>query len=351
MRASFVLTDRFQRYAFSIAVTTAGFLLTMALNALTERSMFQLAVAAVVISAWFGGLGPGLLSAACSTVATAYYLLEPVYSFYVRSLADISQLVVFILVAVLMSGLSEARHQAEQKLRARSDELEVANRELESFSYMVSHDLRWPLRAINGYARILLDEYAAHLDLTARRYLELIRTSTKQMDQLVQGLLDFSRLGRQPLHKRSVETASLVQQSLSELKGEYQGRTVDVRIGELPPCEGDPVLLKQVFVNLLQNALKFTRRRNPAVIEVGSIQTPKGRAYFVKDNGIGFNMQYAQQLFGVFQRLHRSEEYEGTGVGLAVVQRIIHRHGGTVWAESEVENGAVFYFTVAPEEI
>jgi light-regulated signal transduction histidine kinase (bacteriophytochrome) len=253
------------------------------------------------------------------------------------------------LVAVLMSGLSEARRQAEITLQARSEELEAANRELESFSYTVSHDLRWPLRAIDGYAKILIQECASQLDAAAQRYLHLIRTSTKQMDHLVEDLLAFSRLGRQALRKRSLEPAELVRHSLEELKSEQEGRAVDIRIEHLPACEGDLVLLKQVFINLLQNALKFTRTRDRAILEVGWTKTEKGQAYYVKDNGVGFNMQYASQIFGVFQRLHRAEDYEGTGVGLAIVQRIIHRHGGTVWAEAEVNRGATFYFTLTGE--
>ncbi|MGH7232020.1 MAG: sensor histidine kinase, partial [Nitrospiraceae bacterium] len=193
-------------------------------------------------------------------------------------------------------------------------------------------------------------ECASQLDAAAQRYLHLIRTSTKQMDHLIEDLLAFSRLGRQALRKRTLEPAELVQQSLDELKAEQEGRVVAVRIGQLPSCEGDPVLLKQVFMNLLQNALKFTRTREQAMLEIGWAKTTeKGPAYFVKDNGVGFNMQYAPQIFGVFQRLHRAEEYEGTGVGLAIVQRIIHRHGGTVWAESDLDKGATFYFTVTGE--
>jgi light-regulated signal transduction histidine kinase (bacteriophytochrome) len=167
------------------------------------------------------------------------------------------------------------------------------------------------------------------------------------MGHLVDGLLAFSRLGRQPLHKQPIDTADLVRQALQSLSGEQVGRRIEISIGELPACQGDPALLRQVWINLLSNALKFTREQDVARIEIGCRTQEDGApVYFVKDNGVGFDVQYAAKLFGVFQRLHRAEEYEGTGVGLAIVQRIIHRHGGRVWAEAEVNKGATFYFTI-----
>lgn len=347
MRAARIDRGQFQRYALAITVTALGFLLTLIMNVVTERNVFQVSVAAVVISAWYGGLGPGLLSTALSALGMTYYLLEPLFSFHVLNGADVLQLAFFLLVAVLMSWLSEARLQAETKLHTRSEELEEANRELGSFSYTVSHDLRSPLRAIDGYTRILIDECSSQLSAAAHRYLQLVRASVKQMDKLVEDLLAFSRLGRQALRKRPLNPSDLAREAFEELKREHEGRIVEVLIDEIPLCEGDPTLLKQVFLNLLQNALKFTRARDRAIIEVGWTATEKGTAYFIKDNGIGFNMLHADQLFGVFQRLQRAEDYEGTGVGLAIVQRIIHRHGGTVWAESEVNRGATFYFTLS----
>jgi light-regulated signal transduction histidine kinase (bacteriophytochrome) len=169
-----------------------------------------------------------------------------------------------------------------------------------------------------------------------------------RMGQLVDDLLAFSRLGRQPLKTQPVSVGNLVRETLAELCREQEGRQIDMRIGELPPCQADPVLLKQLFANLLSNALKFTRLRAVAVIEIGCLGSgnPTERVYFIKDNGAGFDMRYADKLFGVFQRLHGADEYEGTGVGLAIVQRIVHRHGGRVWAEAEVDKGAAFYFTL-----
>jgi signal transduction histidine kinase len=235
-------------------------------------------------------------------------------------------------------------------------ELETANKELEAFSYSVSHDLRAPLRAIDGFSRILLEDYAASLPAEARRYLGLVRSNTQQMGELVDDLLAFSRLSRQPLNKQTIAPARLAQQALADLRAEQAGRQIEIIIGDLPACEGDPALLKQVFVNLLSNALKFTRAREAAKIEVGFAPTPtppplagEGQgegAYFVRDNGVGFDMQYVGKLFGVFQRLHRAEDYDGTGVGLAIVQRIISRHGGRAWAEAEVNQGATFYFSL-----
>lgn len=237
----------------------------------------------------------------------------------------------------------------EQRVIQRTAELEAANRELEAFSYSVSHDLRAPLRAIDGFSRILLEEYASQLSSDVQHYLEVVRDNTRQMSQLIDDLLNLSRMSRQPLKRQPIILADLVRQALRDLQSEQAGRCLEVILGELPNCEADPTLLKQVFVNLLSNALKFTRQREVATIEIGcqgNDDKPGEWVYFIKDNGAGFNMEYAHKLFGVFQRLHRAEEYEGTGVGLAIVQRIIHRHGGRIWAEGEVNKGATFYFTL-----
>jgi signal transduction histidine kinase len=231
-------------------------------------------------------------------------------------------------------------------LRQRADQLESSNKELEAFSYTVSHDLRTPLRAIDGFSRILLDEYTAQLVSEGQRYLQLIRQSTQQMGHLIDDLLAFSRLGRQTITIEQVSPLAIVSRTLEELHAEQDGRKIDLVVGDLPECRADPALLKQVYLNLLSNALKFTRRRKIARIEVGAQHIDGQSVYFVRDNGVGFDMKYIDKLFGVFQRLHRSEEYEGTGVGLAIVQRIIQHHGGRVWAEAQLDKGAVFYFTL-----
>jgi PAS domain S-box-containing protein len=236
----------------------------------------------------------------------------------------------------------------EQRVMNRTAELEAANKELEAFSYSVSHDLRAPLRAIDGFSRIVLQEYAAALPTEAREYLQDVRANTQQMGHLVDDLLAFSRLGRQSVNKQRVAPAGLVRQCLEELRDQQAERHVEVLVGELADCWGDVALLKQVWTNLLSNALKYTTRREVAIIEIGSHpgDFPGEQRFFVKDNGVGFDMRYAQKLFGVFQRLHRPEEYEGTGVGLAIVQRIIHRHGGRVWANARPDEGATFHFTL-----
>ena len=228
----------------------------------------------------------------------------------------------------------------------RTQELTAANGELEAFSYSVSHDLRAPLRAMDGYSRILLEEFAAGLDAEAREYLGGIRANAQRMGVLIDDLLAFARLGRQPVSRRPVAPAEVARQALRELRHEQDGRQVRVAVSELPACSADPAMLKQVYANLLSNALKYTRLREVAVVAVGSEERGGETVYFVRDNGAGFDMRYAGKLFGVFQRLHRSEEYEGTGVGLATVQRIVHRHGGRVWAEAEPDKGATFFFTL-----
>lgn len=223
--------------------------------------------------------------------------------------------------------------------------LEAANKELEAFAYSVSHDLRAPLRSLDGFAKILLEEAGPKLDADSRHYLDMVVSSAGEMGRLIDDLLAFSRLGKQPMALQPVEPDRLVRQVVDELKPLQQGRTVDIRIGRLPVCQADPGLLRQVFTNLVSNALKYTRTRPKAEIDVGWNEA-NGGAYFVQDNGVGFDMKHAGILFGVFQRLHRAEDYEGTGVGLAIVQRIVHRHGGRVWAEAVVDRGATFSFTI-----
>lgn len=227
------------------------------------------------------------------------------------------------------------------------DAIRALNQELEAFSYSVSHDLRAPLRAIHGFVRILLEDHGAEIQGEPRRYLDLVAASAQQMGRLVDDLLQFSRMGRQPINKQRVSVSALVHRALEQLQPAIEQRSVEISIGDLPSAEGDPALLQQVFLNLIGNAVKYTKGREPARIEVDAQTPPTGEVvYFIKDNGAGFDMKYAHKLFGVFQRLHRSEEYEGTGVGLALVHRIITKHGGRVWAEAAVGRGATFFFTL-----
>ncbi len=283
------------------------------------------------------------------------------------------------------------RRVAERTLEIRraSQALEAANKELEAFSYSVSHDLRAPLASIDSFSGLVLEDYGPQIPEEARRFLTLIRDNAESMSALTNALLDFSRLSRAPLKKQTVAPSSLARQALESLLAQEQGRRVEAEIADLPVCQADPILLKQVFANLLSNALKYSRTRDVTRIEVGfqsqvsglesndtesrscQHETPEqseGSAsavgsnldlpppetcspepetvYYVRDNGVGFDMTQAESLFGVFQRLHHAEEYEGNGVGLAIVERIIHRHGGRIWAEAEVDKGATFFFTL-----
>jgi len=239
-------------------------------------------------------------------------------------------------------------HRGHEELHTYSKELEAANTELEDFSHLVSHDLRAPLRALNGFSHILLEEHAVGLSPEATRLLHRVAANARQMGHLLDALLRFSRVCRQPLKIQAVSPSAVVQQCLTELRAEGEGRRVEVTIGELPPCQADPLLLKQVWSNLLSNAFKYTRKREAAQIEIGARtgEEPGVSIYFVKDNGVGFEMRYAGKLFGVFQRMHRDEDYEGTGVGLAIVQRILQRHGGRAWADATIDRGATFFFTL-----
>ena len=243
-------------------------------------------------------------------------------------------------------AIRRLNEELEQRVLKRTAQLEAANKELEAFSYSVSHDLRAPLRAVDGFSRIVLNKYASELPDKAQYYLARICGNVQKMDALINDLLNFSRLSRQPLRKQTVAVTPLVHQTLDELLSEQSQQRVDASIDTVPAAQADPGLLKQVFANLLSNALKYTRDREVACIKVGAHQADGQTIYFVKDNGVGFDMSYADKLFGVFQRLHRAEDYEGTGVGLALVQRIVHRHKGHIWAEAEIDKGAAFYFTL-----
>lgn len=236
--------------------------------------------------------------------------------------------------------------ELEQRVRLRTAELEQANRELESFSYSVSHDLRAPLRAIAGYSRILIDECAAELSDDARGMLERIDRNAIRLGELIDDLLNFARIGRTAINSSRVGMRELAAEVKEELLSAEANRAVRIRIGRLPAARGEPSLLRQVWINLIANALKFTRSRNRATIEIGGEASGNELHYWIRDNGTGFDPQYAGKLFNVFQRLHRDPAFEGTGVGLAIVSRIVQRHGGRVWAEGMPGEGAVFHFTL-----
>lgn len=234
----------------------------------------------------------------------------------------------------------------ENRVRERTQELEASNKEMEAFTYSVSHDLRAPLRHIAGFSRMLAEECSGSLNPEGRRYLQRIQDGTHRMGTLIDDLLNLTRIGRHELTLKVTSLGPIVKDVMSELMPDAEGREVEWRIGNLPFVEGDSALLKIVFQNLLSNALKYTRPRTKAMIEVGSQQAAGEQVIFVRDNGVGFDMKYADKLFGVFQRLHRAEDFEGTGVGLATVQRIVQKHGGRIWAQAELDKGAAFYMTL-----
>ena len=261
-----------------------------------------------------------------------------------------------VLIAYLVSRVIVQRRQAGVDLRAKAElerrvaertaQLEATNKELESFTYSVSHDLRSPLRAVDGFSRILEEDHAGVLDDEGKRLLKVIRDSSQKMAMLIDDLLEFSRLGRKPIAAAEVDMGALVQGVITELSAAPGAASPEWRVGPLPQAWGDGVMLRQVWVNLLSNAVKFSARRGQPIIETGGNTDGDQNVYYVKDNGVGFEMQYYNKLFGVFQRLHSAEDFPGTGVGLAIVQRVIARHGGRVWAEGKVEQGAAFYFSL-----
>lgn len=271
------------------------------------------------------------------------------------SLASINTLETQLLCLVL-TDLSEQKRAAasinhlntdlEQRVRERTAQLEATNKNLDAFCYSVSHDLRAPLRAIDGFSTIVLNEFAPHLPEEAQHHLRMVHQNAQQMSQMIEALLGLSRAGRQALRIQTVPPSTMVQEIVADLRARHPDRRVEFQIGDLPECRADAALLRQVFVNLLDNAFKYTRKRAVARIDVGCRHEAGRQVYFVRDNGAGFDMQYADRLFRVFQRLHSAKEYEGTGVGLALVQRIIHHHGGEIWAEAAVDQGATFFFTL-----
>ena len=234
----------------------------------------------------------------------------------------------------------------EQRVIDRTAQLQAANKELEGFSYSVSHDLRAPLRAIDGFARILVEDQQTRLDEDGRRLLGIICSEAKRMGQLIDDLLAFSRMNRLALRTVEIDMRELAQSIFNECRAHEPGRSIEFQLGPLPSAHGDPVLLRQALINLFSNAIKYTRPRPVAQIEFTGGTQDGELTYSLKDNGVGFDMRYVGKLFGVFQRLHTEDEFEGTGVGLAIVQRVIHRHGGRVWAEGRINEGAAFHFTL-----
>jgi two-component system sensor histidine kinase/response regulator len=250
---------------------------------------------------------------------------------------------------LLISTFEDAVRQ-NRELLLQEEALEATNKELEAFTYSISHDLRTPLGQVDGFCQLLLDQFSARLDPTALEYVAHIHEAAQHMKRMVNELLNLGHVGRRDLRPQPTELRPLVDAALFELESQTRGRRIQWQIGPLPRVQCDPELMESVLANLLSNAVKFTRGRDTAVIQVGQMSGGAETVIFVRDNGAGFDMQYADRLFGVFQRLHRSHEFEGTGVGLATVQRIIHKHGGRIWAESTLGEGASFYVALPAAE-
>jgi signal transduction histidine kinase len=248
--------------------------------------------------------------------------------------------------ASLLGQLRALNLDLEERVRQRTEDLQAANADLEAFSYSVSHDLRAPLRRVDGYCQMFINEFGADLTPEGRRILESACAGTAHMSRLIDDLLRLARYSRQPLQTRMVRMPALVQRVVASFHEQTQERGVELAVGTLPDCMADEALLEQVCTNLISNALKFTAGRSPARLEIGSLGRAGEQVYFVRDNGVGFDMRHAERLFGVFQRLHSQSEFEGTGIGLSIVRRIIRRHGGKTWAQSTPGEGATFYFTL-----
>jgi signal transduction histidine kinase len=329
---------------------------------------------AIAFTTWYAGRGPSVLAVLLSSTCFAYFFAEPMYSFEIYA-RDLPYFLVFVAWAILVASFSAVRRRIEEslvqtrddlkaelerrrhredeirklneELASRAVELEATNGDLESFAYSVSHDLRAPLRHVVGYSELLQRQASSLLDEKSQRFIGTILDSAKRMGTLIDDLLAFSRIGRAETEKTAVDLERLVQEAFAEIGQDTKGRDIVWKIGALPVCYGDRSMLRLVVINLVSNAVKFTRMRTPAEIEIGYVdRNTKEVEVFVRDNGAGFDMRYVNKLFGVFQRLHLPEQFEGTGIGLATVQRIIHRHGGRVRAEGAIDQGATFYFSL-----
>jgi K+-sensing histidine kinase KdpD len=335
-----------------------------------EAPLFNLAVA---VTAWYAGVGASVLAVLLSTACFSYFFTAPLYSLEISN-QDLPYFLLLTAWAIVIAWFVSARRRIEDDLRRtgdhlrievdqrkqredeirklnrelgrRAQELQTSNRDLESFAYSVSHDLRAPLRHVAGYAELLQKQAGASLDEKSHRFMRTIIESAKRMGELIDDLLAFSRIGRAETQMRTIDLDQLAKEVVGEIGQDLGEREIAWKIDALPVCHGDGAMVKLVLHNLIANAVKFTRGRSMAEIEIGCVEHENDVEAFVRDNGAGFDMRYENKLFGVFQRLHSSEEFEGTGIGLATVQRIIHRHGGTVRAEGAVDQGATFYFSL-----
>ena len=359
----------FERTIFRYGLALGSVAAATALGFLADRcnlheSIFTIYLLAVALTSWYAGAWPAVIAFAVGEFAFDYFFTPPLYSLSVTR-EDIAYFPVFTLFSGLLIWFGVVRRRVEGALRKsrdvlkaeveerralnmelakRSDELQATNKELEAFAYSVSHDLRAPVRHIAGFTELLQKHSDAVLDDKSRHHIRMILEAANRMGSLVDDLLAFSRIGRAEPQKTTIHLERLVKDVIGEIGPDTRGRKIIWRVGTLPICYGDPSLLRLVFNNLVSNAVKFTRTRSQAEIEINSLNhMPDEVVVFVKDNGVGFDMKYEDKLFGVFQRLHSQEAFEGTGIGLATVQRIVQGHGGRVWAEASVNNGATFY--------
>jgi signal transduction histidine kinase len=384
----------FQRYGFALLAVAVAFGIRLGFDEWLDpnpgpnsppKHAFILFILATIFATWYGGLGPSIVAALTGAAFAAWFFLPPRHSFLIANFLDfgLPPLLLQMTVIVFGSSMHKARRRAdasardaishqkrleqevaerkraeeevhvlnlelERRVASRTEELVMANQDLESFTYSVSHDLRAPLRHVDGFAQFLEEEYGSKIPEEAQALVKKIRRGSQNMGRLVDDLLNLSRIGKKELARQHTELTPLLDSALADVKLDNANRKIEWHTEPLPAVDCDAGLVKQVFVNLLSNSAKYTRPRDNARIDIGQKAVDGATAIFIRDNGVGFNMKYAGKLFGVFQRLHRSEEFEGTGVGLATVARIIRKHGGNIWAESEVDNGATFYFTLGP---
>lgn len=365
-----VRLTHFQGYGLavlSVVVALAGALILRYLG-FRDAAGRPLLFFAGAISAWYGGRGPAVLAVILSMVGFAYYFVPPFYSFAIAP-SEIPYFIIFSAFASLISWFASVRRRVEKDLRQtrdklnveveersrlnqelakRSTALEASNKELEAFAYSISHDLRAPLRHMVGFAELLRKSASTSLNGKSERYLTIIQEEANRMGGLIDDLLGFSRISRAEAHYSIVSLEQLVQEAVAEVRQDANEREIAWKINPLPEWYGDRSMLRLALINLISNAVKFTRTRPDAEIEIGCTEPKNDQVVlFVRDNGVGFDMKYSNKLFGVFQRLHPQETFEGTGIGLATVQRIVHRHGGHAWAESIVGSGATFYFSLS----
>jgi len=347
-----------RRYGLAVLAVSAalGGALLVQMSHLREVEV-PLLLFALAIVAWYCGPGPAVMALLLSYFSFDYFFVEPLYSFAIAP-AELAYFAVFASFGALVTWFSVVRRRVEQNLREARDDLEkrglqlaASNKELEAFAYTVSHDLRAPLRHMAGFSELLQKNSAQVLDGKSKRYIGVILESAKKMGTLIDDLLAFSRIGRAETNKIAISLGQLAEEALAEVRRGTGDRKIVWKVDKLPVAYGDRAMLRLALVNLISNAVKFTRTRTPAEIEIGQAPTTDDQiVLFVRDNGVGFDMKYVGKLFGVFQRLHSTESFEGTGIGLATVQRIAHRHGGSAWGEGAVDQGATFYLSISKSQ-